>query len=125
VPHIAPFPIELPERCVLAGSQVGDTVLDVFNGSGTTGLAALKHGRNYIGIEKSPLYIDVSKARLLGADKAEIGDGAGMVFCRVCESKGVTKLFERAAVEKAAAEGKKIACTKCMTRFLSSEITGD
>jgi len=121
VPHIAPFPIELPERCILAGSAVGDTVLDVFNGSGTTGLAALKHGRNYIGIEKSPLYVDVSKARLSGAAKSEISGGP-LVFCPMCESKGVTKLFERAAVEKAAGEGKKITCPKCMGRFTAEDL---
>ena len=49
--HFATFPPELIEPCILAGSRPGDTVLDIFMGSGTTGQVAQKLGRNYIGIE--------------------------------------------------------------------------
>lgn len=62
--HFATFPIELPETCILAGCPEGGTVLDPFNGAGTTGLAALKHGRRYIGIELNPEYVDITMRRL-------------------------------------------------------------
>lgn len=65
--HYASYPVELIEPCVLAGSRPGDTVLDPFNGTATTGAAALKHGRNYIGIDLNPDYIEISKRRLMAA----------------------------------------------------------
>jgi DNA modification methylase len=46
-----------------AGEPEPCTVLDPFAGAGTTGLACLKHGRSYIGIELSPKYIDIARAR--------------------------------------------------------------
>lgn len=49
--HPARFPEEIVRRCVLAGSNVGDTVLDPFSGSGTTGAVATALGRSYVGIE--------------------------------------------------------------------------
>ena len=47
-PHFAPFPEELPRRCINAASRAGDTVLDPFGGSGTTGKVALELGRNAV-----------------------------------------------------------------------------
>jgi len=62
--HFATFPPDLIEPCILAGSAVGDTVLDPFSGSGTTGAVALKHGRNYIGCELNPDYIELAHDRI-------------------------------------------------------------
>lgn len=62
--HFATFPEKLIEPCILAGSREGDTVLDPFNGAGTTGLVSLKHKRKYIGIELNPEYIAISERRL-------------------------------------------------------------
>lgn len=56
--HRAVMPGGLADRCVLAGSEPGDTVLDPFHGSGTTGAAASARGREYIGIELNPAYVD-------------------------------------------------------------------
>lgn len=56
VGHSAPFPAELAERCILAGSPVGGTVLDPFGGSGTTAGVAVKHGRKAILCELNPEY---------------------------------------------------------------------
>lgn len=58
--HFATFPIALPERCIQAGCKPGGTVLDPFSGSGTTGLAAAKHGRRYVGIDLNAEYLDLS-----------------------------------------------------------------
>lgn len=67
--HFAVYPPALIEPCVLAGSEPGDTVLDPFSGSGTTGVVALKHGRNYVGCEVNPDYARLSENRLT----AELG----------------------------------------------------
>ena len=61
--HFATYPLDLIEPCVLAGSNVGDTILDPFNGSGTTGICALIHGRKYIGLELNPKYAKLSYDR--------------------------------------------------------------
>jgi hypothetical protein len=63
--HFAVMPEALVEPCVLAGSARGDTVLDPFSGSGTVGVVALKHERNYIGCELNPEYADLSRKRIL------------------------------------------------------------
>ena len=62
--HFATFPPDLIEPCILAGCPEGGTVLDPFNGAGTTGLVALKHSRNYVGIDLNPEYIEISRKRL-------------------------------------------------------------
>lgn len=58
--HFAVYPVTIPERCILAGCKPGGVVLDPFSGSGTTGLAATKHGRKYIGVDLSREYLDLS-----------------------------------------------------------------
>lgn len=49
--HFATFPEALVEPCILAGSRVGGTVMDIFFGTGTTGQVAQRLGRNWIGID--------------------------------------------------------------------------
>ena len=63
--HPAPFPIELATRLVRMFSFHGDSVLDPFNGSGTTMLAAMKWGRNSLGIEIDPEYCRLAARRIL------------------------------------------------------------
>lgn len=58
--HFAVMPAKLAERCVQAGCKPGGTVLDPFSGSGTTGLAAARRGRRYIGIDLSREYLNLS-----------------------------------------------------------------
>lgn len=66
--HFACMPTALAERCILAGCKPAGTVLDPFSGSGTTGLAATKHGRRYVGIDLSAEYLDLSlRTRLVQA----------------------------------------------------------
>lgn len=62
--HFAVYPPALIEPCVLAGSAEGDTVLDPFCGSGTTGEVAYKHRRQFIGIELNPEYVQLAEKRL-------------------------------------------------------------
>ena len=62
--HFATFPEELARPCILAGSRPGDTVLDPFCGSGTTGAVAIQEGRDFIGIDINPEYIKLSEQRL-------------------------------------------------------------
>jgi len=62
--HPAPFPQELAYRLVRMFSFVGDTVVDPFCGSGTTMVAAMKAGRNSIGIEIDPEYCRMAEERL-------------------------------------------------------------
>jgi len=62
--HFAVMPEALVEPCVLAGSAEGDTILDPFTGSGTVGVVALKHRRNFVGTELNPEYVEIAEQRL-------------------------------------------------------------
>lgn len=64
--HFATFPPDLIEPCVLAGSRPGDTVLDPFGGSGTTGMVARKHGRDFVLCELNPDYAAMANHRIWG-----------------------------------------------------------
>jgi DNA modification methylase len=66
--HFATFPEALAERCILAGSAHGDTVLDPFFGSGTVGKVAERLGREWIGCELNPKYVEIA-----GKKTAQIG----------------------------------------------------
>ncbi|MEP0842021.1 MAG: site-specific DNA-methyltransferase [Phycisphaerae bacterium] len=61
--HPAPFPLELAYRLVRMFSFVGDTVLDPFLGSGTTSMAAMRCGRNSVGVEIEPAYLAMARKR--------------------------------------------------------------
>ncbi|USG99994.1 site-specific DNA-methyltransferase [Thermococcus argininiproducens] len=69
VKHPAPFPLELPKRCIKLFSYVGDTVLDPFMGSGTTLVAATLLGRKGIGVEIESKYCEIAKKRLIEEGK--------------------------------------------------------
>ncbi|TNE44382.1 MAG: site-specific DNA-methyltransferase [Deltaproteobacteria bacterium] len=64
--HPTQKPMALLERIVLASTEPGDLVLDPFAGSSTTGIAALKHGRRFVGMDIDEEYLDLSQRR---ADK--------------------------------------------------------
>lgn len=82
--HPAPFPVELPRRCIelytyAGGDEGGDVVLDPFLGSGSTAVAAVRTGRRYVGYDLDPDYIALAEARLAEAERhlAESGEAQG------------------------------------------------
>lgn len=77
--HFATFPPEIPELCIKAGTKEGDTVLDPFNGAGTTGLVATRLMRNYVGIELNAEYITIAQRRIeQDAPLFNIAEGIGI-----------------------------------------------
>ncbi len=64
--HPAPFPEELPRRCIELYTYREEVVLDPFMGSGTTALAALKAGRRFVGYEVAEEYRELARRRLAG-----------------------------------------------------------
>ena len=61
--HPTQKPLEIMERIILASTEENNIILDPFSGSGTTGIAACRLGRNYIGIEREQEYLDLSIKR--------------------------------------------------------------
>lgn len=76
----ANFPVELPERCIKLFTYQEDCVIDMFMGSGSTAIAALKTGRDFIGCDISSNYCDIANKRIEDFMKEE-------------ENKSVYKLF--------------------------------
>jgi DNA modification methylase len=64
VQHPAPFPVELPRRCIEFYSYEDDVVLDPFLGSGSTAIAALLSKRRYIGVDVSENYCNIAQQRV-------------------------------------------------------------
>jgi DNA modification methylase len=62
--HFATFPPDLIKPCILAGCPAGGVVLDPFMGSGTTGMVAAIHQRNFIGFELNPEYCKMAEKRI-------------------------------------------------------------
>ena len=67
--HPAPFPVELPKRCIKLFSYIGDTVLDPFMGSGSTVIAAKQNNRHGIGIDFEIDYCQLAMERILKETK--------------------------------------------------------
>lgn len=70
--HPCQFPVELAERCVLALSKTGETVLDPFIGTGATAIAAVKHGRHAVGIDRHPPYLAIAAERVAQCAKGDL-----------------------------------------------------
>ena len=64
VGHPAPFPVELPKRLIHLYAYSNDIVLDPFMGSGTTAIACVETGRNYVGYDTSEEYVVMANARI-------------------------------------------------------------
>ena len=74
--HGCQMPMGVLNRIILASSNPGDVVLDPFNGSGTTVVAAALLGRKYVGIDQSAEYVEYARKRLEHALDAAAASGA-------------------------------------------------
>jgi DNA modification methylase len=72
--HPTQKPVKLIEWCLLKYSNPGDLILDPFLGSGTTAVACKRTGRNFIGIEKEPKYVEIALKRLEKVNNAKLTD---------------------------------------------------
>ncbi|OBB16189.1 hypothetical protein A5761_12620 [Mycolicibacterium setense] len=84
--HFAVMPPALAQRCVMAGCKPDGTVLDPCNGVGTTGLAAQRAGRRYIGIDIKADYLDLSLRTRLRDAALDFHDDAHMADTPVSPS---------------------------------------
>lgn len=82
--HPAPFPVKLAERLIRMFSFAGDTVLDPFLGTGSTVVGAVNSGRNSIGVEIEPRYLDLAKKQIEDAtgQRRPCGPREAMLECR-------------------------------------------
>lgn len=85
--HPATFPDEIPRRLIMLYSRAGGVVLDPMMGVATTGVACIRSGRRFIGIERDPVYFAVACARLREA----VDDGA--LFTGANEPQVAPELF--------------------------------
>ena len=73
--HVCTFPEKLVENCIFPTTDIGDTIIDPYLGSGTTAIVAIKHGRRFIGIENDHKYFATACRNIQKAederDKAE------------------------------------------------------
>ena len=86
--HPAPFPIELASRLVRMFSFNGDTILDPFCGSGTSLIAAIRNGRNGIGIEIDPEYCRMT-AKLIKTECVDLFSETNLLFEKIVKEYGV------------------------------------
>lgn len=104
--HPAPFPLELAARLVQMFSFTCDTVLDPFCGSGTTMIAALRTGRNSIGVEIDPEYCRMA-ARYLKAEAAGLFSNAKLSFEKAA-AEATSRIEENQALYQVRAARKKL-----------------
>jgi site-specific DNA-methyltransferase (adenine-specific) len=89
--HPTQKPIALLDRIIRASSKPNDIVLDPFCGSGTTGVSAIRNGRNFVGIERDWKYVELSARRIsasLNGEKLKVE-----VFQNRGESDALSSIF--------------------------------
>jgi site-specific DNA-methyltransferase (adenine-specific)/modification methylase len=83
IDHPCPKPLNLMDNVIVRLSEPGHVIADPFMGSGSTGVAAVKKGRKFVGVEMDPGYFDVACRRIEAAQRqadlfvSTMGDGAG------------------------------------------------
>jgi site-specific DNA-methyltransferase (adenine-specific) len=83
VGHPAPFPVELPQRLIELYTYKDDLVLDPFMGSGTTGVAAVRTERHFIGYDTDPIYVEAANQRVLDEYRRKESDPVARPRLRV------------------------------------------
>ncbi len=92
--HPTQKPLPLLERCILSASNIGDLIFDPFMGSGTTGVAALKHGRKFCGCELEEDFFELAKKKVRKMIIGGIGGARTQTGLRFEERTDLRKLFE-------------------------------
>ena len=100
--HPTQKPGELLARVLLASSRPGDTVLDPFFGTGTTGAMAKRLGRRFIGIERDPAYAQAAARRIAATEPLPAATLAHFVTAREAPRVPFTALIERGLVKAGA-----------------------
>ena len=100
--HPTQKPEELLARVLLASSRPGDTVLDPFFGTGTTGAMAKRLGRRFIGIERDPAYAQAAARRIAATEPLPAATLAHFVTAREAPRVPFTALIERGLVKAGA-----------------------
>jgi modification methylase len=96
--HPTQKPEALLARVILSSSRPGDLVLDPFSGTGTTGAAAKRLGRQFIGIERDPAYAQAAQARISEAEPLPEASLAPFMTVREAPRVPFTVLLERGMV---------------------------
>ena len=97
--HPAPFPLELASRLVQMFSFTGDTVLDPFCGTATTMVAALKHGRNSIGVELDTAYCKLAATRLIEENTSLFGNAQLQIELQPHKAVGPTFVLKETGLK--------------------------
>ena len=84
--HPTQKPLSLLSRIILASTKEGDWILDPFNGSGTTGIAASLFGRKYLGIDNEQSYLDISARRRQELDSEDNRNSFRARLLRTCNN---------------------------------------
>jgi len=97
--HPTQKPEALLARVLLSSSRPGDTVLDPFNGTGTTGAVAKRLGRRFIGIERDPAYAAAAEARIASTEPLPEASLASFMTAREAPRVPFSALIERGMVK--------------------------
>ena len=93
--HPAPFPVELPRRCIELYTYSNEIILDPFMGSGATAIAALSTGRRYIGYEIDPQYVHLTERRV-----TQWLDNSSQKMLELQVIGGLNEQFDKAAINE-------------------------
>ncbi len=100
--HPTQKPEALLARVILSSSKPGDTVLDPFNGTGTTGAVARHLGRDYIGIERDPVYAEAARKRIDAVEPLEAPTLVPFMTAREAPRVPFSALLERGLISAGA-----------------------